>query len=136
MESITTGHDRMGEFAPKFAELNDDVLFGEVWSREDRLSARDRSMVTIAALMSGGNFPQLKSHLTLGKQHGITQTEVTEILTQLGFYCEGHSPGSGPIPFGDGRHNFLAVRGVNHSLPHCELHSRYRTRCGQFRRHA
>lgn len=87
MESITTGHDRMGEFAPKFAELNDDVLFGEVWSREDRLSARDRSMVTIAALMSGGNFPQLKSHLTLGKQHGITQTEVTEILTQLGFYC-------------------------------------------------
>lgn len=86
-DKITTGRDRMGDFAPKFAELNDDVLFGEVWSREDKLSAHDRSMVTIAALMSGGNFPQLKSHLILGKQHGMTQTEVTEIFTQLGFYC-------------------------------------------------
>jgi len=86
-DKITAGHDHMGDFAPKFAELNDDVLFGQVWSREDKLSAHDRSMVTIAALMSGGNFPQLKSHLILGKQHGITETEITEIFTQLAFYC-------------------------------------------------
>ena len=46
----TAGRDNLGKLAPKFAELNDDVLFGEVWSREEELSARDRSMITIAAL--------------------------------------------------------------------------------------
>ncbi len=49
----TAGRDRLGELAPKFAELNDDILFGEVWSREEQLSARDRSMITIAALFFG-----------------------------------------------------------------------------------
>jgi len=86
-EKVTTGRDRMGDFAPKFAALNDDVLFGQVWSRTDQLSLHDRSMVTIAALMSGGNFPQLKSHLNLAKRNGVTQAEVTEIFTQLAFYC-------------------------------------------------
>ena len=76
-----------GKLAPKFAELNDDVLFGEVWSREAELSARDRSMVTIAALFSAGLYPQLKSHLALGKEHGITKEEAVEIVTQLAFYC-------------------------------------------------
>lgn len=50
----TAGRNQLGEFAPKFAELNDDVLFGEVWSREDKLSLRDRSLVTVVALMSMG----------------------------------------------------------------------------------
>lgn len=44
----------LGEFAPKFAQLNDDVLFGEVWSRESELSARDRSLITVTALMAQG----------------------------------------------------------------------------------
>lgn len=83
----TAGHDRLGEFAPQFAHYNDDVLFGEVWAREDELSAHDRSMITIAALMSGGNFEQLRSHIALGKEHGITQDEIREILTHLAFYC-------------------------------------------------
>ena len=83
----TAGRDRLGTLAPKFAELNDDVLFGEVWSREDKLSPRDRSMVTIAALFSAGLYPQLKSHLALGKEHGVTRTEAVEIVTQLAFYC-------------------------------------------------
>lgn len=83
----TAGRDRLGKIAPKFAELNDDVLFGEVWSREDKLSPRDRSMVTIAALFSAGLYPQLKSHLAIGKEHGVTKTEVVEIVTQLAFYC-------------------------------------------------
>ena len=48
------GRDALGEFAPKFAELNDDVLFGQVWSREDKLSLRDRSIVTVTALMAQG----------------------------------------------------------------------------------
>lgn len=76
-----------GDLAPKFAELNDDVLFGKVWSREKELSPRDRSMITIAALFSAGLFPKLKSHLTLGKEHGITKEEAVEIVTQLAFYC-------------------------------------------------
>lgn len=50
----TAGRDSLGEFAPKFAELNDDVLFGQVWSREDKLSLRDRSLLTVTALMSQG----------------------------------------------------------------------------------
>ncbi len=83
----TAGRDMLGSLAPKFAELNDDVLFGEVWSREDKLSPRDRSMVTIAALFSAGLYPQLKSHLALGKEHGVTRTEAVEIVTQLAFYC-------------------------------------------------
>ena len=83
----TAGRDRLGTLAPKFAELNDDVLFGEVWSREEQLSARDRSMITIAALFSAGLYPQLKSHLILGKEHGITKEEAVEIVTQLAFYC-------------------------------------------------
>ena len=87
MKKQTAGRDRLGKLAPKFAELNDDVLFGEVWSREDRLSARDRSMITIAALFSAGLYPQLKAHLALGKEHGITREEAVEIVTQLAFYC-------------------------------------------------
>lgn len=54
MVKQTAGRRDLGDFAPKFAELNDDVLFGEVWSREDRLSLRDRSLVTVVALMSQG----------------------------------------------------------------------------------
>lgn len=50
----TAGREALGTFAPKFAELNDDVLFGEVWSREDKLSLRDRSLVTVTALMAQG----------------------------------------------------------------------------------
>lgn len=87
MEKQTAGRDNLGKLAPKFAQLNDDILFGEVWSREEQLSARDRSMITIAALFSAGLYPQLKSHLALGKAHGITKQEAVEIVTQLAFYC-------------------------------------------------
>ena len=86
-EKQTAGRDHLGKLAPKFAELNDDVLFGEVWSREEELSTRDRSMITIAALFSAGLYPQLKSHLALGNAHGITKGEAVEIVTQLAFYC-------------------------------------------------
>ncbi len=87
MKKQTAGRDRLGDLTPKFAELNDDVLFGEVWSRESQLSLRDRSMITIAALFSAGLYPQLKSHLALGKEHGVTKEEAIEIATQLAFYC-------------------------------------------------
>ena len=83
----TAGRDRLGRLAPQFAALNDDILFGEVWAREEQLSARDRSMITIAALFSAGLYPQLKSHLILGRAHGVTKQEAVEIATQLAFYC-------------------------------------------------
>ena len=78
----------MGTFAPKFAELNDDVLFGEVWSREDKLSARDRSMVTVTALMAQGICDSsLEHHLKTAKENGITKSEIAEILTHAAFYA-------------------------------------------------
>ena len=87
MGKQTAGRDHLGKLAPKFAELNDDVLFGQVRSREDKLSARDRSMITIAALFSAGLYPQLKAHLEIGKRHGISKEEAVELVTQLAFYC-------------------------------------------------
>ena len=63
-QKITAGRDELGSFAPKFAQLNDDVLFGEVWAREEALSARDRSIVTVTALMAGGILDSsLKFHI-------------------------------------------------------------------------
>ena len=87
MKKQTAGREQLGKLAPKFAELNDDVLFGEVWSREDKLSLRDRSMITIAALFSAGQYPQLKAHLAIGKEHGVTKEEAVELVTHLAFYC-------------------------------------------------
>ena len=86
MEKQTAGHDQLGDFAPQFAELNDDVLFGQVWAREDQLSPRDRSLITIAALMTNGDYEQLKYHLQQGKDNGITKDEIVETVTQLAFY--------------------------------------------------
>lgn len=64
MVKVTAGRDELGEFAPEFAELNDDILFGEVWSREDKLSLRDRSIVTVIALMASGILDSsLKFHI-------------------------------------------------------------------------
>ncbi|MDR1016646.1 MAG: carboxymuconolactone decarboxylase family protein [Coriobacteriales bacterium] len=85
-EKVTAGHDQLGAFAPKFAELNDDVLFGEVWSRESELGARDRSFVTISALIAQGAFEQLPFHMAKAKANGLTATEVSEAITHLAFY--------------------------------------------------
>lgn len=84
----TAGRDALGEFAPKFAELNDDVLFGEVWSRNDLLSLRDRSLVTITSLISQGiTDSSLTYHLQSAKNNGITRTEIAEIITHIAFYA-------------------------------------------------
>lgn len=88
MVKQTAGRDQLGEFAPKFAQLNDDVLFGEVWSREDKLSLRDRSLITVVALMSQGLVDSsFKFHLISAKNNGITKTEIAEILTHAAFYA-------------------------------------------------
>lgn len=88
MAKVTAGRDELGEFAPKFAQLNDDILFGEVWSREDKLSARDRSIVTVVALIASGILDSsLKFHLQNAKNHGVTKEEISEILTHAAFYA-------------------------------------------------
>ncbi|MCM1373432.1 MAG: carboxymuconolactone decarboxylase family protein [Bacteroides sp.] len=84
----TAGRDQLDEFAPEFARLNDDVLFGEVWSRNDLLSLRDRSIVTVVALMSQGlTDSSFKYHLESAKKNGVTKTEIAEILTHAAFYA-------------------------------------------------
>ena len=88
MKQVTAGRDALGEFAPKFAELNDDVLFGQIWSREDKLSARDRSLVTVTALVSSGILDSsLQYHIHTAKENGVTKEEMAEVLTQLAFYA-------------------------------------------------
>lgn len=84
----TAGRASLGEFAPKFAELNDDVLFGEVWSRDDKLSLRDRSLVTVVSLMAQGLVDtSFQYHLMSAKKNGITKSEIAEILTHGAFYA-------------------------------------------------
>lgn len=75
----------IGDFAPKLVELTDDVLFGDVWAREE-LSPRDRSLVTVAALIAGGNTEQLPGHLNRAKENGFSETELVEVITHLAFY--------------------------------------------------
>lgn len=84
----TAGRNQLGDFAPKFAELNDDVLFGEIWSREDKLSLRDRSLVTVVSLMSQGLTDEsFRYHLINAKKNGITKEEIAEIITHAAFYA-------------------------------------------------
>lgn len=84
----TAGRRDLGDFAPQFAQLNDDVLFGEVWSREEKLSLRDRSLVTVVSLMAQGLVDSsFQYHLMTAKKNGITQEEIAEILTHAAFYA-------------------------------------------------
>ncbi|MGN0554074.1 MAG: carboxymuconolactone decarboxylase family protein [Oscillospiraceae bacterium] len=88
MAKVTAGHDELGEFAPEFAHLNDDILFGEVWAREDKLSLRDRSIVTVTTLLASGMLDSsFKFHLESAKKNGISAEEMAEIITHAAFYA-------------------------------------------------
>ncbi len=82
----SVGQKMIGAFAPKFAELTDDVLFADVWAREE-LSPRDRSLITVAALITGGNTEQLSFHLNKARANGLSETELIEVITHLAFYA-------------------------------------------------
>ena len=75
----------IGDFAPKLAELTDDVLYGEVWERP-QLSKRDRSLVTVSALIAMNRPDQLRSHLIRARENGVTREELIETITHLAFY--------------------------------------------------
>jgi 4-carboxymuconolactone decarboxylase len=76
----------MGDFAPKFVSLTDDVLFGDVWARPE-LSPRDRSLITISSLVSAGNIEQLEAHIPMGIASWLTEDEVKEAITHVAFYA-------------------------------------------------
>jgi 4-carboxymuconolactone decarboxylase len=75
----------IGDFDPKLAELTDNVLFGDVWERPG-LSKRDRSLITVTALIALNRPEQLRSHLRLARENGVTKDEVVEVITHLAFY--------------------------------------------------
>jgi 4-carboxymuconolactone decarboxylase len=76
----------MGDIAPKLADLTDSVLFGDVWARP-QLSRRDRSLVTVSALIAMNRPDQLRSHLALARQNGLKEEELVEAITHLAFYA-------------------------------------------------
>lgn len=82
----TVAQRLVGDFAPKLAQLTDDVLFGDIWERTE-LSPRDRSLVTVAALIANGNTEQLTGHLSRAKQNGLSETELAEVIIHLAFYA-------------------------------------------------
>lgn len=84
----TAGREQLGEFAPEFAHLNDDILFGEVWSRNDLLPLRERSIVTVTCLIAQGlTDSSLSFHLKSAKANGVTRSEIVEIITHAAFYA-------------------------------------------------
>jgi len=85
-KELSTAQKLVGDFAPKLAELTDDVLFGDVWERTE-LSKRDRSLVTVAALIANGNTEQLTGHLKRAKDNGLSETELAEVIIHLAFYA-------------------------------------------------
>ena len=82
----TRAQQLMGDIAPKLAELTDNVLFGDVWACPG-LSRRDRSLVTVSALIALNRPDQLRSHIALARQNGVQEEEIVEAITQLAFYA-------------------------------------------------
>ena len=85
-KELSPAQKLVGDFAPKLAELTDEVLFGDVWARPE-LSPRDRSLITVAALIANGNTEQLVGHLNRAKANGLTETELAEMIIHLAFYA-------------------------------------------------
>ena len=83
----TAGREQLGDFAPKFAQLNDDILFGEVWNRAG-LSPKLRSILTVTVLVSKGLVDSsFRFHVLGAKNNGVTKSEMAEILTHVAFYA-------------------------------------------------
>lgn len=85
-EEKSRAQQLVGDVAPKLAELTDEVLFGDVWARPG-LSPRDRSLITVATLTALGRMDQLRSHLNLALDNGVSQDELAELTTHLAFYA-------------------------------------------------
>ena len=84
-KELTGARKLFGDLAPKLAELSDDVLFGDVWERP-ALSKRDRSLITVAALVALYRGNELRGHLRRACENGVSQEELVELITHLAFY--------------------------------------------------
>ncbi len=87
MKKQTAGKEQLGDFAPQFAKLNDEVLFGEVWAREEQLSLKLRSILVVTSFISRGIFDSsFQYHMQNAKNNGVSKEEMVEIITHLSFY--------------------------------------------------
>ena len=80
-----TAREKVGQIAPKLAELGDTVLFGDIWERP-QLSKRDRSLITCTAIVAGGWTEQMKTHFPRAIKNGVTKAELIEMITHMAFY--------------------------------------------------
>ena len=85
-KQVGRGRRMFGDFAPKLASLTDDVVFEDVWNRTE-LSARDRSLITVAVLTAGGHTEQLGFHLGRAVENGVTKDELIEVITHVTLYA-------------------------------------------------
>jgi 4-carboxymuconolactone decarboxylase len=85
-QPVSSARQRLGDVAPKLVDLTEQVLFGDVWERP-QLSKRDRSLITVAALVPLSRPDQLRSHLVRALDNGVTQDELVELITHLAFYA-------------------------------------------------
>ena len=86
MPETTRAEQMFGDFAPKLVSLTTDVLFADIWERAE-LAPRDRSLITVAALIATGSTEQLPGHLARAQANGLTQTELKEVITHLAFHA-------------------------------------------------
>lgn len=84
-QGVTAPQRMVEDFAPKLVELTDDVLFGDIWKRKE-LSPRDRSLITVSSLITGGSMEQLPYHLNKARGNGLSEEELIEVITHLAFY--------------------------------------------------
>lgn len=84
-KEISAAQKMLGDFAPKLLGYTDNILFGDLWEGKE-LSRRERSLITVAALVAGEHSGQLKFHLNFAKEHGLTEEELKEVITHLAFY--------------------------------------------------
>jgi 4-carboxymuconolactone decarboxylase len=82
----TPAQKLIGDFLPKMVSLTDETLFGDIWERPE-LSARDRSLITVAALITNGSTEQLSGHLARARDNGLTNDELKEVIVHLAFYA-------------------------------------------------
>jgi 4-carboxymuconolactone decarboxylase len=82
----TPAQKLIGEFLPKMVSLTDETLFGDIWARSE-LSPRDRSLITVAALITNGSTEQLSGHLARARENALTDEELKEVIVHLAFYA-------------------------------------------------
>ncbi len=83
---MTTSRSVMAEISPKLAEITEEVLFGDVWERPG-LSKRDRSLITITALIALYRTDQLRGHIGRALDNGVTKEEIGEVINHMAFYA-------------------------------------------------